>query len=133
MGGSAGMAITGGTPGAGGTLGTGGVAPTGGSGGAIVVVGCSAKADCMLCCDSALPASPPAAQVFSQKLYGCGCSACSDVCGDSLCNTNSPLPSLPCLSCMKKNAGAGECLREWSMCLADTVCVEFANCAGQCL
>lgn len=121
---------TGGTTASGGTSNTGGVAQ--GSGGAAT---CKGSADCAYCCDQAFPsgASQKASALFSQYLYGCGCSVCYGQCDATLCNTSTPQPSLACIACLNDNLSNTECRSDWDKCQADPACAGFGACAVSCL
>jgi hypothetical protein len=131
-----GASVTGGAPSTGGLASnTGGTAP--GTGGASTggAPSCQNGVDCGYCCNQQVPSSSTStgSEVFSLALYGCGCSTCYGVCDSSLCNSQVPLPSLNCLSCIHANVGTGECKSEWDQCQTDSVCGRFGSCVFACL
>lgn len=136
---------TGGAPSSGGASNTGGVpATSGGTAGSTPISGAGAsgasgtgaveagtscsgptKSVCVDCCKEL---HADAVADYSAFSYGCACSDCYSLCAVTLCDSQTPSPSIECITCMRDHRGSAGCGPD----ACTGACGELWNCVETC-
>jgi len=85
--------------------------------------------DCAFCCTIA---HPQGVRDYQQIMYGCACSECYPQCAMTLCDTNTPDPSVPCLTCLRQRVDTATCAGSRDACAQNVACNGYMSCAHAC-
>jgi hypothetical protein len=85
--------------------------------------------DCAFCCTMA---HPTGVREYQQRMYGCACSDCYPQCAMTLCDSNTPDPSVPCLTCIRQRSETGNCAPGRESCAQNVACAGYMSCAHAC-